>query len=50
MLILGQQPQQSLDRVVIFGKLEEIRKVVEELRERVTKVESDLGILETGAT
>jgi hypothetical protein len=41
--------QQSLDRIVIFGKLEEIRKIVDELRERVMKVESDLGVLETGS-
>lgn len=50
---MGQQP--TLDRMVIQGELQELRKTVEdvrlalaELKERVMKTETDVGIIEAG--
>jgi hypothetical protein len=38
----------SLDRVVILGRLDEICKVIEELKDRVIKLEVDASVLESG--
>ncbi|MGA2767975.1 MAG: hypothetical protein ABSF24_06630 [Candidatus Bathyarchaeia archaeon] len=52
---MSQQPQQSLDRTIVLGQVEELRKTVEdvraaldELKQRIIKLEADAGVTETG--
>lgn len=51
----GVQQKMTLDQAVIFGELQEVKTAVEdlkraleELKERVVKTETDLGIMEAG--
>ena len=50
-----EKQQPTLDRVVILGELQEVKKVVDEfklalaeLTERIVRVEVDLGVIEAG--
>ena len=52
---MSQQQQPTLDRLMIQGELQEFKKALEELKrtleqlgERLTKVETDASVTETG--
>lgn len=52
---MGQQQQPTLDRIVIQGELQEVKKTLEEqkkiidlLKERIVKLEADAGVAEAG--
>jgi hypothetical protein len=40
----------TLDRIMVQGQVEELRKTIEQLAERLNRVETSLGVSETGLT
>jgi len=46
---MSQDGQQStLDRTVILGQVQELKRTVEEMKERIAKAEVDVGVLRAG--
>lgn len=45
---MSQQQQPTLDKIMIQGQVEELRKALGELTERVARLETNFGVSETG--